>query len=95
MWIVLRGAKAAGLCGRNRLARGLDRLGLPTPSRRRAAGAREYRRRFASGSSGVWMSVRHNESYRFISWRVWRVAWPLLAIGVALQIAFCLARGPS
>jgi hypothetical protein len=44
---------------------------------------------------GVWMSVRHNESYRFISWRVWRVAWPLLAIVVALQIAFCLARGPS
>jgi hypothetical protein len=41
---------------------------------------------------GVWTAALHNERYRFISWRLWRVVWPLLAVGVALQIAFWLGR---
>jgi hypothetical protein len=39
---------------------------------------------------GVWIAVRRNERYRFFTWRVWSLVWPLLAIGVALQVAFWL-----
>ncbi len=41
---------------------------------------------------GVWIAVEHNERYRFITRRLWCVAWPLLSIGAALQVAFWLVR---
>lgn len=41
---------------------------------------------------GVLVALFHNERYRFITWRMWRVLWPLLAVGVALQIAFWVLR---
>ena len=41
---------------------------------------------------GSWIAVRHNERYRFFTWRVWSLAWPLLALGVALQGAFWLVH---
>ena len=41
---------------------------------------------------GVWTSVCHNERYRFFIRRVWSLVWPLLTLGVALQVAGSLVR---
>ena len=44
------------------------------------------------GAQGAWIALRHNERYHFITLRAWRLVWPLLALGAALQVAFWLVR---
>lgn len=39
-----------------------------------------------------WIATWHNERYNFMTWRLWGWAWPLLALAIALQVAFWLVR---